>query len=425
MPGPDGSRPLISIARGFFCVLVLAFPVQAAAASSGSQDVLAVDLDSEHLYEQLEPLGRAIGDSRIVLLGENGHGVGEFSEVKVKLVEWLHAEHGFEVVAFESGFFECGHVWRRLETLEPVDALLQCLRYPFQHAELIPLFDYAKAERLGKRPLEIAGMDIQAQGFDSEIRPPVVHDFLAPVDAALARDVAAADTALFLPARSGGRGDDVYAWAAENEDALRASYASAAAATDGWERWIFRLAEGWLDRLAVRGRSTAEGGPERPARYYELRDEWMARAVSALADSIDGRRKVIVWLHNDHARYGDFSMSAESHRSQGGYLHDQYGPDVFSIGLFMGAGRVADNGRNEREVAVPEPGGIEEFLARPGARASYLVLRDNPDPTVREWARAPRSYLRMGLEPLSLVPAEEFDALLYVQEVAPPDYDLR
>ena len=48
-----------------------------------------ISFESHRFYEQLEPLARSIGDSRIVLLGENGHGVGGFTEAKVKLVEWL------------------------------------------------------------------------------------------------------------------------------------------------------------------------------------------------------------------------------------------------------------------------------------------------------------------------------------------------
>ena len=92
------------------------------ACSNSDHAVQPVAFDSDSLYDQLEPLGRAIGDSRIVLLGENGHGVGEFTEAKVKLVEWLYREHNFDVVAFESGFFECGHVWNRIDTLSSEEA---------------------------------------------------------------------------------------------------------------------------------------------------------------------------------------------------------------------------------------------------------------------------------------------------------------
>ena len=40
-------------------------------------------------------------------LGESGHGVREFNLAKVRLIRFLHEEMGFDVLAFESGLFEC------------------------------------------------------------------------------------------------------------------------------------------------------------------------------------------------------------------------------------------------------------------------------------------------------------------------------
>lgn len=390
----------------------------AAGAGAPPDDPLALDPAA------LEALGRAIGDSRIVLLGENGHGVGEFSRIKADLVRWLHEARGFDVVAFESGFFECGHAWRDAAAAPPRETLLRCLRYPFQHAELLPLFETIRASADSPRPLVLAGIDLQAQGFDSGPRPRASWDALRSVDAALARRAAALDSALFLVPDSGGLGPSIHAWAHRNRDEALAAYRAAAAATEGEARWRFRLAEGWVERLAVRGRAEAEGAAEIPDRYYELRDEWMARAVAALADSIAGPRKVVVWLHNDHARYGDIGYASYTSRSAGGYLRDAYGDDVFSVGFFMGRGTIADNGRNERAVAPPPPGGLEDFLGGGGAPLRLLVLRDAEDPEVRRWAGAPRPYLRMGVDPDTLVPAEEFDALVYVDRVGPPEYRL-
>jgi erythromycin esterase len=382
-------------------------------------------LDFTGLHGQLDVLGRALGDSRVVLLGENGHGVGEFTRAKVQLIEWLHDEHGFDIVAIESGFFECGHVWNRIEELAPVDALLQCLRYPLQHAEILPLFELIRADSDSEHPLALAGIDIQAQGFDSEDRPAVLHDILTPIDPDLASRIAAVDAALFLLSSAGGQGDDVYAWVLENGETAREAYEAAAAVTQGWEQWVFRLATGWIDRLAVRARAEAEGIEDRPARYYEIRDEWMAQAVAALADSMGGEHKIVVYLHNDHARYGNFESGAHSVRSTGSFLRERYGDEVFSVGFFMGSGVIADNGRNEREVATPAPLGVESFLGSTPAPASYLVLRGNTEVAIREWASSARSYLRMGLTPMSLVPGDEFDALFYIDSVGPPNYELR
>ena len=118
-------------------------------------------------------------------------------------------------------------------------------------------------------------------------------------------------------------------------------------------------------------------------------------------------------------------MQSDSHRSAGSYLRESHGDEVFSVGLFMGHGTIANNGRKIREVAVPDPDGIERFLGALDASASYLVLRGNSDSVVQEWASTDRPYLRMGTRPLTMVPAKEFDALLYIDHVGPPDYGIR
>jgi len=373
--------------------------------------------DGAPLHEQLEPLAAAIGDSRIVLLGENGHGVGSITEAKVKLVSYLAGELGFEVLIFESGLFECGNAGRQPD-LSARDRLYACLRYPFQHAEALPLFFGAEAGGV----TSIEGMDIQAQGFDSEPRPVFSQRVLASRDSVLAREVSGLDSLLYLVEDQGGLGDSIFAWAAAHGDSANALYQRASQLTSGWERQVFRMSEGWLARLRQRGRAEADG-VDVPARYYELRDEWMARAVAAHADSVDGPRKVLVWLHNDHGRYGDFMSPGGVSRSVGGYLREWYGEDVFSVGFFMGGGQIADNGRNVRTVEALPEGGIETFLDLDGVSGSFVVLRGADGP-VAEWAEVERPYLRMGTSPQAMVPEEEFDALFFVDTATVPEYSI-
>ncbi len=376
----------------------------------------AADLSAElpHLHAALD------GSVRIVLLGENGHGVREFTEAKVRLIDWLHREHGFDLVVFESGLFECDNAWRQLAELEAVEALRACLRYPFEQAEILPLFESMKASRDSTGTLAFTGMDFQEQGFDSQSRPSATFERLARADSALARRLANADTNLYLLPQHGGMGDSIYRFAFENADSLKAGYRKAADHTDGSTRLTFRLAEGWIDRLATRGEAELAGRDRLPGRYYELRDEWMARAVSALADSIGPARKVVVWLHNDHARYGRFPSASDSIRSTGGYLREWHGQEVFTIGFFLGRGHVADNSHRRRRVADIPADGLETFLRR-GA-STYLGLRGNDDPDVRAWASSEQAYLRSGLDTLTLTPAREFDALIFVDSVSVPTY---
>jgi hypothetical protein len=66
--------------------------------------------------------------------------------------------------------------------------------------------------------------------------------------------------------------------------------------------------------------------------------------------------------------------------------------------------------------------GLEAYLSR--GPVTYLVLRSNRNPEVMRWANAEQLYLRMGLDTLSLTPAREFDALIFVDSVSVPTYQI-
>ena len=96
---------------------------------------------------------------------------------------------------------------------------------------------------------------------------------------------------------------------------------------------------------------------------------------------------------------------------------------MFSIGLFMGRGSIADNRRRVRPVGEMDSTGVEALLARGADPASFVVLR-GANGAVAEWAATERPYLRMGATPSTLIPGREFDALIYLDSVGPPDHDV-
>ena len=78
------------------------------------------------------------------------------------------------------------------------------------------------------QPLELAGMDPQAQGFDSAPRPGVSREALSVLDPVLAERIAQADSALYLAASAGGKGDALYQYAFTHQDSLKKLYLEAA-----------------------------------------------------------------------------------------------------------------------------------------------------------------------------------------------------
>jgi erythromycin esterase-like protein len=110
-------------------------------------------------------LHEEIRDKEIVLLGEPDH-ISTFYPAKIELVKYLHEKLGFDVLAFESGFFEMSVVNGFLnQGSEPIEAFQKGL-FPIwsSDSEMIPLFNYVAEQRKKGTPLVIAGFDCQPSG---------------------------------------------------------------------------------------------------------------------------------------------------------------------------------------------------------------------------------------------------------------------
>jgi len=79
--------------------------------AKNQQQVLSIQPSNED-YSDLQTIGDAIGDARIVMLGEQDHGDAPTFLAKTRLIKYLHEKKGFNVLAFEADFFGLNYGWQ-------------------------------------------------------------------------------------------------------------------------------------------------------------------------------------------------------------------------------------------------------------------------------------------------------------------------
>lgn len=341
-------------------------------------------------FADLRPIGRALGDARIVLLGEGTHGDGGTFLAKSRLIKFLHQEMGFDVLVFESGFYDCGASGEaRFE---------DCVWSLWWRSDQVkPLIAYREGVA-ARKPLRLAGMDPDL--ITSTARPDFTGSIRAMVPHGSVEGVTPGELRAFLEfidryaAYQNARRADL----PSNE--VVESFASTALRLAGvveGDTMLPPLERGYrarvLENLASAARFRLVGGVAEPSmRSVELRDEQMARNLSWLARERYAGRKIVVWTATLHAarnlravtstdttKIGWGLTANEYYKTKnvmGDYLARDFGTSMYAIAFitYDGEFTVAPTGPGKPILPAP-PGSLEHALSQSGAEYAFVDLR--------------------------------------------------
>lgn len=127
---------------------------------------ISIDFNNEN-FDDLTDLGKKVGNSSVVLLGEETHGDGTTIESKARIVKYLHEKMGFNVLAFESSLYNAERAWDVAHWDKNPENCIQNSTFELwgHTQQFIPLAKYIASSIKTNKALQVTGFDAQLHGY--------------------------------------------------------------------------------------------------------------------------------------------------------------------------------------------------------------------------------------------------------------------
>jgi erythromycin esterase len=357
--------------------------------------VAGVSSDTKGIADLL-PLKAAIGKARIVMLGEGTHGDGTTFEAKVRLIKFLHAQMGFEVLVWESGLYDCETMNQKLFSDEPLQkvASMGVFGHWATGQESFPVFEYARNTKNSPKPLLMTGFDIQNSGVAGNTQYQMFAEWLSQPSMLLSSNLQKRLTDN-LQQLEKAKTPESYATISR---ALRATARELLALVEKNEKTItkqigareFAYRRQCLKSAAAFARMMDAHEIYQKTQQmtdfatgYNLREKSNAENLLWLLSERYPNKKLIVWAHNSHI-FSGFPATARTEGdapkkdeidSMGRLVKRKLGDLVYSIGFLAHSGQWSWMGNTPIDYTVAEEDSIENSLHQVGKPYLFLDLR--------------------------------------------------
>lgn len=384
-------------------------------------------------FSDLMPLVEKIGSARLVLLGEQSHGDGNVFLLKARIIRFLHQVMGFDVLAWESGLYDCSRMEAALHSDIPLNEALSYGIFPIWalSEQVQPVFAYARSTYGKPRPLIMAGFDCQLSSVRS------AKSFLSDLEAFFNRarleSLPAEGWALFEEAldpqklrsmteekRSAHKKNMEFLLRLIMDSRAELSPYHASAEIDLWQKALngYRVYFGMIEKLI--------SGKERSVLDNNVRDAVMAQNLLWLVEEAFPHEKIIVWaatMHNmrriDQVQTNKPSLSYEGIVTMGHPVYERLQDEVYSIGFTAYQGK-AGNVFSKAPYDIPQApeNSLEELCHRCGHEMLFIDFKG----TIKDaghWLNKKMKARPLGHSVMDAVWPLHLDAMIFTDTVTP------
>ncbi len=390
-----------------------------------------------------DPLLKAAGDARFVLIGEASHGTHEFYRLRAQITKRLIAEKGFTAVAVEADWPDAYRVNQYVrfesEDEDAIDALAGFQRFPawmWRNADVLDFIGWLRNYNEHRHSQRVGFYGLDLYSLHASIR--AVLDFLDKVDP----DAAHRARYRYSCFENFGEDTQAYGYAAsfglskscENEAIgqwmeMRRRAADLAGRDGRVAQDAFFFAE-QNARLVKNAEEYYRAMFQERVSSWNLRDSHMAETLDALTHHLGPKSKIVVWAHNSHL--GDARATEMGHRGElnlGQLVRQRYGKDAVLVGFTTYHGTVTaasgwDGPAERKHVRPALPGSYEALFHETGIPNFLLLLGGKQETT--SLLREPRLERAIGVIYLPRSErashyfhaqiADQFDVILHFDE---------
>lgn len=280
-------------------------------------------------FKDLSPLGKAIGDARIIGIGEPTHGTSEVTTLKTQILDYTIRQNGITTVALEESIATCDQMNRLLNADTPalMDSLLSMPFYKlWKTQEMLDLFTWINHyNRSHDHKLKFIGFDMEDLGLRNSRK--MLREFGEKYNSGIRQQTLVIDgdldSLLKFSRISMDNEQTITAAMRIKKDLSHMDSLINLEKNSIDQQKVFelksyvRVCRQWIENRFFKGN----------------RDEFMAENIGIFLDA-HPKEKVFLWAHNFHVA----KVNLDGQKTMGAFLKEKYKGQYFMLSITSGGG---------------------------------------------------------------------------------------